>query len=532
MAKTLDKNNFGDKKQRFIDLALLEKDYAFLHKKLWEFENKKILTATNFEHLIVLEKALNQNEKMDYLYLKAWKKTKNSYYLTSLMYELLQAKKTDKFNNIMNDLNKNEKNILDKNIGFQILLTEYHVENANIVLALQTYDKIFNLAPNKISNHQSYLWFLLDNQEKHPELKKKIIVHLKKLQKNSNLRRQIGLPSIVAAISTKQYKLANYWLGRLIEVNPNTKEYRSLAKDIKNLKQEQLYVQYDKMLNEEYLNSEISLKRKQLGSKFQVNKADFSYQWKLYQNIKTKLSLTYYQYKSKYKSVNQKVEKQTQFEIALKNSKSNFLWDFHLGQITANKNFLSSSLDLGYTYHNVQIQLKSKYQNKTKLTPELEKNALENALALNLQVHLNRRTSLSFLAQKSDFKHLNGSDLGTAKQLRLNANYILRSGYPDISFNTYLSHNEFSKNIAADFSEFGISGSFGTIRQNTINSSWKPFGTATLAINDQHHLGSSLTLGISKTLKGDDSLDLHLDYYNGIGVISEPIYGVNVKYRF
>jgi len=131
MAKTLDKNNFGDKKQRFIDLALLEKDYAFLHKKLWEFENKKILTATNFEHLIVLEKALNQNEKMDYLYLKAWKKTKKSYYLTSLMYELLQAKKINKFNNIMNDLTANEKSILDKNIGFQILLTEYHVQNSN-----------------------------------------------------------------------------------------------------------------------------------------------------------------------------------------------------------------------------------------------------------------------------------------------------------------------------------------------------------------------------------------------------------------
>ena len=428
----------------------------------------------------------------------------------------------------MRSLNNSEKDILDKSINFQILLSEYHVQNGNIPLALHAYKKIFSLAPNKVSNHQSYLWFLLDNQEKYPALKQKIIVHLKKLQKNPNLRKAIGLVSVVSAMSSKKHKLANYWLTQLLQKEPRNKEYRSLAKDIKNFEKEKLYAEYDKMLNEEYLNSKISLKRKTLGTELTVNEANFSYQWKLYQNIKSKLSLTHYQYQSAQKCIKQ----QTKFELAIKNSQKKFLWDFHLGQIKANKSFLSTSLNLGYSYQNFQVNLKSKYQNKTELTPKLEKSALENALALELQVHLNRRTSFSFLTQKSEFTHLSGFDLGTAQQLRVNANYILRLGYPNISFNSYLSHNKFSNNIAQDFSEFGISSSFGTIHQNTINSSWKPFGTATLAINDQYQLGTSLTLGVSKSLKGDDSLELLFDYYNGIGVISEPIYGLNVKYRF
>jgi hypothetical protein len=233
-----------------------------------------------------------------------------------------------------------------------------------------------------------------------------------------------------------------------------------------------------------------------------------------------------------YKNKNRKTEEQTSLALSLKNSNQNFLWDFKIAQIKAQRNFLNSTLNLSYRLDNFQINLDSKYQNKTTLTPTLERNALENALALKLTFNLNQRTSFSFLNQKSKFTHLNGLEAGSAKHLQVNVNYILRLGYPDISFNSYLSHHKFSKNIAADFSEFGIASSIGTTRKNTLNSSWKPFGTVAFAINDQHAIGSSLTLGVSKILKGDDSLDLLFDYYNGIGVISEPIYGLNVKYRF
>ena len=99
-------------------------------------------------------------------------------------------------------------------------------------------------------------------------------------------------------------------------------------------------------------------------------------------------------------------------------------------------------------------------------------------------------------------------------------------------FNSYLSHNTFTPTIAQDFSEFGVSASIRTSRQDSFNHGWRPFGTVGLAINNHHNLGASVSLGISKIVEGKDSLDVVLNYSNGVGVVSEPIYGVNVRYRF
>jgi hypothetical protein len=528
LSKELKEDSFLKQKQRFIDLAWLEKDYAHLHKKLWEFEKRGNLDIKEFDHFIILEQALNNHKKINYLYNVAWKKTKNAYYLNALMHKLLQEKKFNNFDNIIKNLTPNEKNILNNNIDFHILMANYHTEKANISLALKSYEKILQITPNKISSHQSYLWFLLDHKNKHPQLNKKIHIHLAYLQKHPLLQEKIGLSSIVAAMSHQKYKLAKYWLNKQLQKNPRNKEYKSLAKDIKNMEKEKLYAQHNKVLDNAYLNSEISLKRKNLGVKFRVAETAFTYQWKLYQNIKSSISVKHYAYKE----AGKKNRKQTAFEIAFKNSKEKFLWDFSLSNIKAQKSLLSSSLKLDYDFHNIHVNIDSKYQRKTTLTPQLEKNALENALAVNLQVKLNRRSSFSFLAQKSKFKTLNGLNLGTAQQLSLSANYLLRSGYPDIRFNTYLNHNKFSKKIAKNFSELGIASSIGITRQKSLNTSWKPFGSFSLAINDEHNVGGSLTLGISKVLTTNDSLDLLFNYYNGIGVISEPIYGLNVKYRF
>lgn len=528
LSKELKKNDSLKQKQRFTDLAWLEKDYAYLHKKLWEFDKKGNLEINDFEHIIILEKTLNNYKKIDYLYELAWNKTKNSYYLNALLYKLLKEQKYNTFDNIIKSLNPNEENILNKNIDFQVMLANYHIKQANIPLVLQSYKKIFKLNPNKISSHQSYLWFLLDNKSKYPQLNKKISAHLVYLQKHPLVQEKVGLSSIIAAMNNQKYKLAKHWIKKQLKINPRNKEYKSLTKEIKRTEKEKLYTQYNKMMNDEYLNTQVDLKKKYLGAKFQVEETTFSYQWKLYQNIKSSISIKHYIYKE----TSKQNKKQTAFEIAFKNSKEKFLWDFSLVKVKAKKDFLSSSLNLAYNFHNIHVNLDSKYQNKTTLTPQLEKNALENALALNIQVNINRRSSFAFFAKKSEFKILDGLNLGTAEQLKVSANYLLRSGYPDISFNTYLNHNKFSKSIAQDFSELGIASSIGVTRQKSLNSSWKPFGTIALAINDEQNLGASLSLGISKILSTNDSLDLLFNYYNGIGVISEPIYGLNVKYRF
>ncbi|CAA6813576.1 MAG: Unknown protein, partial [uncultured Sulfurovum sp.] len=452
----------------------------------------------------------------------------NPYHLSSLFYKLLQEKKLNEFNNLLSSLSNKEQNIIHKNIDFQTLLAEYYVQNSDIEMAVKSYDKIFKLDPNKITSHQSYLWFLIDNQAQYPTLTKKIMSHLNKLQNNPALREKIGLPLVVGAMSLEQHKRAKYWLQEFIKSDPHNKEYQSLKKEINTFKREKLYAKYDEIINKQYLKSHINLSKKHLGSQLNVHETRFIYHAKAYKNIQSKVSLTDYRYEDK----RQKKSKQTAFEIALKNTQKKFLWEINLEYLNANDDFLLASSNLSYNLHPFKINLHAKYQNKTKLTPQLEKNGLENSLALSLQTEMNQHTNFSFLVQERQFKALDGLNLGTAKQLRLNADYLLRFGYPDLSFNAYLSHNQFSKNIAQDFSEFGIASSIGTTRQHTLNSSWKPFGTVTLAINDEQNLGGSLTFGVSKMLTGEDSLDLLFDYYNGIGVISEPIYGVNIKYRF
>ncbi|CAA6811881.1 MAG: Extracellular Matrix protein PelB [uncultured Sulfurovum sp.] len=528
LTKATEKKNFLNNKQRFTDLAWLEKDYVYLYQKFWDFEAKNQLNATNYEHFLLLEKSLNYSNKIEYLYQQAWKKTHNGYYLSSLMYKLLEKKKFDEFQRKLNGLTQKENTVLEHNIEFQTLLAQYYIQQSNISLALKSYEKIFKLAPNKISSHQSYLWLLLDNQAKNPKLSKKLRLHLKHLKRNPKLREQLGMVAVVAAMSSQKYSLAKKWISKLLEKNPHHQEYISLNNDIETMERNKRYETHNKMLHPQHLKRQININKKHLGLALNVTETDFSYQWKLYQNIKSKIMLKHYEYKNA-KGIS---AEQTAFEIALKNSNQSFLWDFSLTQTEAKKDFTSASLNLGYRTHNFNVSLDTKYQNKTTLTPKLEQNALENALALNVQAYINQRTSFSFTAQKSEFETLHGLNAGEAKRVQLNANYILRSGYPDITFNSYLNHNQFSKNISQDFSEFGLASSVGTARQQTLNSSWKPFGTVALAINDDKNLGGSLTLGVSKMLTGDDSLDVLLDYYNGIGVISEPIYGLNVKYRF
>ncbi|CAA6823852.1 MAG: Extracellular Matrix protein PelB, partial [uncultured Sulfurovum sp.] len=116
MSKTLDEPAFLANKQTFTDLAWMEKDYAYLHQKFWDFEKKEKLENHNFEQLILLEKALNQGKKLDYLYRQAWERTHNPYHLSSLFYKLLQEKKLNEFNNLLSSLSNKEQNIIHKNI--------------------------------------------------------------------------------------------------------------------------------------------------------------------------------------------------------------------------------------------------------------------------------------------------------------------------------------------------------------------------------------------------------------------------------
>jgi len=465
------------------DLAWLAKDYAYLYRKLWRLETQNALTAQQFTQLILLEKALNQGEKLSYLYEKSWKQNNNSYHLSDLLYKLLKAKKFTHFDEVITSLTPSQKESLKSNSYYQELLAEYYVQIDKIHLALETYDTLLKLNPQNTIIHQNYLWLLLDNIHTSPFLEARINAHLKLLEHQHLLRDTLGIVGVVAAMSQKKYELSKSWIKRLIAKKPNQQEYQALYQDLQIIEKELLYIEYSKMLDPYYLKTHLALNKKHYGSQLKRTRLSVKHQWQLYQKIKAKMTLEHYHYNAK--NTNKKQEKQTSLALSLSNREDNFLWDLQIGMLETDKSFLKGSLDLSQQINNVNLNLKARYHDKTELTPHLAQHALENVLTLNLRTDINKKTSITLQAKKSEFIGMHEENtLGTATQFKLLSNYVLRSGYPDISFNTYLGHHQFSKRLAQDFSEIGFAASAGKIRQHTLNHSWKPFGTVILAVND------------------------------------------------
>ena len=515
-------------KRLLIDLAWQQKAYPYLHKTLWKFEEQQQLNTTGYERLMVLEKGLNKGKKIDDLYFKAWRATHRSNNLLALLYHLSDKKEFKKFQSILKSLKTKEKKELSHNIGYQLLLANYYVQSKKTTLALKAYKKAFKLAPKRVATHQSYLWLLLDNLKTHPSFKAKIAQEIQLLKQDSQLQKKIGLVSVVSAMQLKQLSLAKRWSQKLLKTNPHSKEYQQLQKDIQIAQNTLLNEAYEQINNDEHIHFIAKVKREHLSSLLEAEEQSFTYQWRLYQRLKANITVS----QEKYTSSQEPTKTDKSVEVALKNSSSKLLWDFSLAYNNSQDDFISSKLNIGYNFHPFQITLNSKYHNKSELTALLEREGMENALGINLQTMINRRISLGFLHQKSRYFRQNGKFLGEGESTQLNANYTLRSGYPDIHFNSYLSHNTFTPTIAQDFSEFGISASVGTSRKNSFNHGWKPFGTVGLAVNDHHNIGGSLSLGISKIVKNKDSLDILMNYSKGVGVVSEPLYGVSVRYRF
>ncbi len=528
LAKELNKANKLKEKRLMVDLAWQQKDYNNLHQALWKFEEKKQLNSTGYERLMVLEQGLNAGEKMDYLYLKSWRETHKASTLLSLLYHLNDKKEFKKFDTIVKNLKKNEKEKLKHNIDYQLLLANHYVQNAKTNLALKAYEEAFKLAPKRVATHESYLWLLLDNLKTNPQFKEKINKELTLLKQDRELQQKVGLVSVVSAIQTSKLELAQQWSQQLLKADPQNQEYQELLNDVHLAKTSLFNEAYEKIYNDEHIHYIAKTKQKHLSSLLEVEEQSFTYQWRLYKQLKASMILS----QEKYNSSKESTKTDKNIEFALKNSNSKLLWDFALAYHNSQDDFVSSSLNLGYNFHPFQVTLSSKYHNKTELTPLLEREGMENALGVNFQAMINRRISLGFLEQKSRYFRQNGNFLGEGETTQLNANYLLRLGYPDISLNSYLSYNTFTPSVAQDFSEFGLSASIGTSRQESFNHGWKPFGTVGMAINDHNNLGTSLSLGISKIIEKKESLDVLLNYSKGVGAISEPFYGANIRYRF
>ena len=313
------------------------------------------------------------------------------------------------------------------------------------------------------------------------------------------------------------------------------KEAHSLAylgmKD--NSRDVDIYKLYNDMINEDYPLSKLFTHYKHLSPTLSVMESQVSHRWQLFSGISSELIWKQYHYSNSQNDVN----KEDVLALSLKNSHKALLWDLQIGKHQSKDDYLSSSLKLKYQYSKTQIALDVKYQNKSDLTPELQQFGLENSLKLNLQQAINKRTQIAVSYKESSFTLQDKTPIAKGQNIQLNTNYLLRAGYPDMLFSSYLSYNRYKKEntsllLPNNYAEFGTQFTIGQARANTIHQEWQTFGTVGLAVNSLHDIGNSFAFGTSGNLKGGDILNIMFEYSKGMDAIAEPYYGFHVDYRF
>jgi hypothetical protein len=289
---------------------------------------------------------------------------------------------------------------------------------------------------------------------------------------------------------------------------------------------------YNSMVNGEYPKAKFSSKYKHISTELSAIENNLAYAWNAYKGIEAKVLLSYYDYQNS----NGRDRYDSSFGVEFKNQHKKFLWDISLSKYSSEESFNSAMLELKYRFDALELGVKSTYQNRTTQTPYLQMNGIEDSNELSLKKVLTSSLQLSAKYKKSRYKRKNREYLGKSEHFQFSSDYMLRAGYPDIRLNNYVNYNRYDhvvQNILPkNFTELGSQFSIGSSSQHTIHNSWRPFATFGIAVNNNYDFGTSLSMGVSGSLKGADSLSLMFDYSKGIDAIAKPYYGVHLDYRF
>ena len=215
--------------RRLTDLGWLQKDYKFIQKNLWRAEKSGSLAYNNYDKLIRLDTALNNGDNLPYLYKKLWKETKKRNYLVALFYLYLDKKDLKSIEQLLESLKPKDRAFFQNNISYQIAQANEFIENKDISSALKIFSTVLSNNIEDSSLHQSYLWFLLDNNLIEP-MKSELAF----LERNHNLQKEVGLPSVVVAIKLQKGDLALHWLTPLLTTSDNI-EYQVVYADLLEL---------------------------------------------------------------------------------------------------------------------------------------------------------------------------------------------------------------------------------------------------------------------------------------------------------
>ena len=315
----------------------------------------------------------------------------------------------------------------------------------------------------------------------------------------------------------------------------NIKEAQSLAFEAfnDNRRDRDIYKIYKGIIDKEFPRGKVENKYIKLSQNLFMIEDRISYRWHLYKDIKISTFLNQY----RYIPLNSKSYLDSKLGIIFQNSYKKFIWNFEIAKHFAKRDFISSSLNLKYSYGTLSLKLGIDRNKKTTQNNQLRVLGIQNSINIGAIKRISNRSAIGLSYKASKYKHqIWHNSMGSYQELRVNGDYILRASYPDIRFNTYLLISRFKdvapQKVNKNLAEMGYMVSIGESRRYQPNRDIKPFGIFNISYNSKNSLGANITFGFSKKVLQKDTLNFSFNYSKSIDIFNQSYYGINLNYLF
>ncbi len=294
-----------------------------------------------------------------------------------------------------------------------------------------------------------------------------------------------------------------------------------------------LYKIYKDMITKEYPKGKAKIEYKQISKDILAIESKIEHRWHLYRGLEGKIFFNQYRYmKDNYKDYID-----NSLGVSILNSGREFIWSFELEKyLNKQKRDISSDTKIKYKKNSSEFNIEIKQNSRAKRTTKLRMLGIQDSVEIEVKQHISNRLAIGASYRDSRYKIKGEKFKGNLKKLRFNGAYIIKTGYPDIKIDTYLLISRF-RDVKENAKlkrrkEFGSRISIGESGKNSIHRDLRPYGSFGLSIDNRSKIGSSLSLGLSGELMGEDILNLSFDYSQGVDLITYPYYGVNLEYKF
>ncbi len=294
-----------------------------------------------------------------------------------------------------------------------------------------------------------------------------------------------------------------------------------------------LYKIYQDMINSDYPKSKAEINYKQISKDILAIESKIEHRWHLYRGLEGRVSFNQYRYM---KGSHRDYIDNT-LGVSILNSGRELIWSFELeNYFTKRRPSISSNAKIKYKKDSSEFNIEIKRNSRAKRTTKLRMLGIQDSVEVGVKEHISNRALVGVSYRDSRYKIRGVKNKGHLKKLKFNASYIVKTGYPDIKINTYLLISRFrdvKENAKLKkHTEFGSMITLGNSGKNSIHRDLRPYGSFGVSIDNKNKIGSSLSLGLSGELMGEDILNFSFDYSQGIDLIAYPYYGINLEYRF